>query len=294
MSVNLELYRIFHTVANAGSISQAARDLYISQPAVTQAVKQLERELGGALFIRSAKGVTLTREGELLKEHVSQALEALQIGEGRFSEMLSLERGHIRIGASDSICKHYLLPYLDAFHQAHPHLEIHVTNRMTSETISLVKSGQADIGFVNLPIEEDPHISVFPCMELHDCFVAGKKYFDILPSIKDLETLSKYPILLLEQESNTRSRLDEHLAKLGVPIKPTVELGSMDLLAEFSRIGLGIAGVIEEFVTAELESGTLRKVDLVEKFPPRAIGLIHMSQIPIPHAAEQFTKLILV
>ena len=163
MAVNLELYRIFCSVARAGSMTQASRELYISQPAVTQAIKQLEKELGGSLFIRSSRGIALTREGELLFKHVEPALEQLRGGEKRFSEMLNLERGYINIGASDSICKFYLLNYLEIFHERYPNLEIHVTNRITRETIQLLKNGDVDIGFVNLPVEDDPQLAVIPC-----------------------------------------------------------------------------------------------------------------------------------
>lgn len=293
MSVNLELYRVFSAVVRAGSISQAARNLYLSQPAVTQAIKLLEKELGGPLFFRNARGVLLTQEGELLYNYVQRALDILRAGEGHFQEMLNLERGVIRIGAGDSICKHYLLPYLDRFHVEYPNLEIHVTNRTTTETLPLLKSGEVDICFVNLPIADDPQLSVTECKPLHDCFIAGPKYYERLPQIHTLKDLSAHPVLLLERASNTRRQLDEHLEKLGVTLRTAVELGSLDLLVEFARIGLGFACVIEEFIQRELSEDIIRKVPLREPLPTRAIGLIHLSAIPVPHAAKQFMNLIL-
>lgn len=293
MAVNLELYRIFHSVAHAKSISQAARDLFISQPAVTQAIKQLEKELGGVLFIRGARGVSLTREGELMLGYVERALELLNGGEGRFQEMLNLERGQINIGASDSICKHFLLHYLERFNETYPHLEIHVTNRTSRETIKLLKDGNVDIGFVNLPIDDDPQLTVIPCMEIHDCFVAGPKYFEAAEKIHDLQALSTQPILLLERDSNTRRRLDEFLERRQITLKPSIELGSLDLLVEFARIGLGVACVIEEFIKEELSSGILQKIELKETLPSRSIGLIHMQSIPVSYAAKYFMNLVL-
>ena len=293
MAVNLELYRIFYSVARAQSISQAARELFISQPAVTQAVKQLEKELGGILFIRGARGVTLTREGELMLDYVERALDLLKGGETRFSEMLNLERGQINIGASDSICKHFLLPHLGRFHEAYPNLEIHVTNRTTQDTLQLLKNGEVDIGFVNLPVDEDPQLTLIPCHTLHDCFVAGPRYFNRAAEIHDLHTLAGEPILLLERDSNTRRRLDEYLKSRQIELKPAIELGSLDLLVEFARIGLGFSCVIEEFVSEELSSGLLRKVALDEPFPERAIGLVHMRNVPISHAAGFFMNIVL-
>ncbi|MGI6578202.1 MAG: LysR family transcriptional regulator [Eubacteriales bacterium] len=293
MAVNLELYRIFYSVARAGSMTQASRELFISQPAVTQSIKQLEKELGGRLFIRGSRGITLTQEGELLVKYVERALDQLKSGERRFSEMLNLDRGQINIGASDSICKYYLLYYLDVFHEAYPNLEIHVTNRTTRETIQLLKNGEVDIGFVNLPIENDPQLTIIPCMTINDCFVAGPKYFDHVSKIKNLETLTNYPLLLLEKASNTRQKLDEYFKSRNILLKPAVELGSLDLLIEFSRIGLGIACITEQFILEELKNGVLRKVELDEQLPQRAIGLVHMNNVPISLAAERFMKIVL-
>jgi LysR family cyn operon transcriptional activator len=293
MAVNLELYRIVSAVARAGSMSKAARDLFISQPAVTQAVKQIEKELGGKLFIRSARGITLTREGELILTYVEQALELIKSGESRFTEMLNLERGQINIGASDSICKYYLLHYLEAFHNIYPDLEIHVTNRTTRETIQLLKSGDVDIGFINLPVDEDPQIVITPCREIRDCFVGGSKYLELASKIKDIETLSKYPVLLLEKASNTRRHLDRYLESKNVVLQPAIELGSLDLLIEFAKIGLGFACITEEFISKELNDGVLSKVKLDDPLPDRAIGLIYLRNIPVSLAAKRFIDIVL-
>jgi len=293
MAANLELYRIFYSVARAGSMTRASRELYISQPAVTQSIKQLEKELGGRLFVRGSRGITLTQEGELLLKYVERALEQLNSGEKRFSEMLNLDRGQINIGASDSICKFYLLNFLEIFHEKYPNLEIHVTNRTSKETIHLLKNGDVEIGFVNLPIDDDPQLTVIPCMTINDCFVAGPRYFDEIPRIKNLEDLSHYPLLLLEKASNTRRRLDEYFKSKNILLKPAIELGSLDLLIEFSRIGLGFACVTEQFVAEELECGALRKVELAEELPRRSIGLVRMNGVPISLAAERFMGIVL-
>jgi DNA-binding transcriptional LysR family regulator len=226
-------------------------------------------------------------------DYIWRALDMIWGGESRFQEMLNLERGHISIGASDSICKHFLLRHLETFHERYPNLEIHVTNRTSHETIRLLKDGDVDIGFVNLPMEEDPQLVFIPCFKLHDCFVAGPKHFDAIGRIRNLKSLSEQPILLLERDSNTRRKLDEFLADKGITLKPAIELGSLDLLVEFARIGLGFACVIEEFVSEELASGMIRRVELEEELPERAIGLVHMKNIPVSHAAKSFMNIVL-
>ncbi|MDR1117106.1 MAG: LysR family transcriptional regulator [Oscillospiraceae bacterium] len=325
MAVNLELYRVFLVVAHAKSISQAARKLYISQPAVTQAIKQLERELGGALFSRGAHGVKLTHEGELMLEFIEKALALIDTAEDHFTEMLNLDRGHISIGASDTICKYFLLPYIEKFRNMFPMLEIHVTNKISSETIELVKSGAVDLGFVNLPVRDDNQLEVIPCFDLHDCFVCSPSYqicgsagshqaedrgasslwsaaankeppsgASAVPSSHRITPaeLAAHPLLLLEKGSNTRYLMDNFFEERSVAIKPAFELGSFDLIVEFAKIGLGVACVYEEFVKEELERGELVKVELSEALPTRSIGLVHMQKIPMSLAAENFTSLI--
>ena len=117
MNIDLEYYKIFYYVGSLGKISLAAQKLCISQPAVSQAVKHLETQLGTKLFIRTPKGVRLTTEGEVLFSYIKQGYEYILLGEKKFKEMLDLELGEIRIGASDMTLKYYLLPFLEKFHK---------------------------------------------------------------------------------------------------------------------------------------------------------------------------------
>src|SRR5258708_2004493 len=139
MKANLEWYRVFYHTARSGSFSKAAELLYITQPAISYAIKQLESTLGGKLFFRSSKGVTLTAEGEVLYQFIEQAFGFLTKAEQQIAEMHQLLRGEIRIGAGDTLCKHYLLPYLEAFNSSHPDIKIQVTNRTSRETVQLLK-----------------------------------------------------------------------------------------------------------------------------------------------------------
>ena len=110
MDINLEYYKIFYYTAKQKSVTLAAEKLSISQPAVSQAIKHLEKDLGCALFVRTAKGVRLTKEGEMLFSYVERGCEAILSGEKRLLEMLNLEKGEICIGASDMTLKYYLSP----------------------------------------------------------------------------------------------------------------------------------------------------------------------------------------
>jgi DNA-binding transcriptional LysR family regulator len=292
MYVDLDLYRVFHAVAKAGSISAAARDLFISQPALTQSVRKLEDQLGVTLFLRTSRGVKLTPEGETLFQHVDAAYGFLCLAEKKLSQTRSMEDGEIAIGAGDTLCKHYLVPHLKAIHQAYPKVRIHVTNRTTPETIALLKAGKVDLGIINLPIEKDPSLDVQEALTLHDCFVVGGEMRSLSWTPILLSQLATHPMLLLEKGSNSRRYIDTFARMHGVALTPEIELGSNDLLVEFASVGLGIACVVREFVQADLASGRLREVKLLEEIPARKAGIVTMKDVPLSRAASEFMRLL--
>ncbi|MGZ9584710.1 LysR family transcriptional regulator [Paenibacillus marinisediminis] len=289
---NMDLYQVFYFTAKTGSLSKAAEELFITQPAVTHAIKQLESKLGGQLFIRTSKGVTLTAEGSMLFTYIEQAYHFIHEGERKIGEMHELISGEVKIGAGDTLCKHYLLPHLKAYHESFPSIKIQVINRTTAETISLLKEGKIDLGIVNLPLS-DPNIEIQEGMTIHDCFIAGEGYKQLSETAISLEQLLTYPLVLLEEGSRTRAYLDEIASEQGLTIKPEIELGSVDLLIEFARSGFGIACVIKEFITQELIGNSLYEIQLQNPLPPRKIGIIKRKRTPLSFAAAHLHNMLL-
>ncbi|SDB98521.1 DNA-binding transcriptional regulator, LysR family [Paenibacillus sp. UNCCL117] len=299
MSEHLEGYRVFYCAAKAGSLTKAAEQLFLTQPAVTHAIKQLESKLGGPLFFRTAKGVQLTGEGQVLFTYIEQGLQLIHTGERLLADMRQLEAGDIRISAGDTLCKHYLLPSLASFHLIYPGIRIHVTNRTTLETIALLKEGAIDIGIVNLPLPADKlpvaknKLHIREVMQIQDCFVAGAAFKHLSEIPISMEALLSYPIILLESGSSIRHYIDMHAAGLGVRLKPEIELGSIDLLVDFARTGLGISCVIRNFIAQELASQQLYELQLTEPIPPRHIGVVSLSGVPLSSAAQRFVDRLL-
>lgn len=287
MLVDMELYRVFYHTAKAGSFSKAAQELYITQPAVTHSIKQLEEKLGGPLFFRTSKGVRLTGEGEALFPYIEQAYNLIRAGERKLAEMQNLLHGEMKLSAGDTLCRHYLLPHLEAFHERYPELKIRVTNRTTPETIKLLKEGRIDLGIVDLPVSDD-QLDIREGPSLHDTFVAGAKYKQLAERPVSLAALAQYPILLLEQTSNTRRFIDACARERGVHIAPAFELGSIDLLIQFARAGLGIACVIREFAREELDRRSLFEIRLDEPLPERRIGIVTLKGMPLSPATRRF------
>ncbi|MGI5899220.1 MAG: LysR family transcriptional regulator [Christensenellales bacterium] len=287
MKVSFDLYRVFRVSAKAGSLSKAAGQLYISQPAVSQAIKQLEDRLGVALFLRNSRGITLTAEGEALYGYIDQACGLIEAGELHINQLKTLAGGEIRIGASDTLCKHYLLAELDKYHKKYPDINISVTNRTSFESLELLRAGQVDIAFLNMPIAAEG-VVVRSCYRVSDGFVCGEKFRRLAGSTLSWEELSRLPLLLLEKASNSRRYLDDQALKAGVTLQPVIELGSHDVLADFARIGLGVAGVTKQFVQKELDSNELFEIGISPPIPTRHIGLATMRNISLSFAAQCF------
>jgi len=181
-----------------------------------------------------------------------------------------------------------LLPALERFISKYPEIRISVTNRVTLETLELLKHAAVDIAFINLPVASDDALDITPVMTIHDCFVAGGKYRHLADNIMSLSDLRKYPVLMLEKASNTRRQMDLFLAAKGIEIEPAIELGSLTLLSAFAGIGLGVAATIKEEARDMLDKHELRALTFDEELPERHIGLARMKNVGLSFAAKAF------
>lgn len=291
-NINLELLKTFNTIAELGSISKASENLFTTQPAVSRSIRRLELQVGCPLFVRTARGVALTKEGEILHKYAKQIFHALSEAEKEIQSFHNLLDGEIRIGISAALCKHYLMPYLNQFNAHYPGIVIRVTNPTTPEIIDLMKKEQIDIGIVNLPAPDNDLISQ-QLLELEDCFVAGEKYKELAERAPvPLARLNGYPMLMLEKKSNTRKHADRYFKGLGIEFEPEVELGNLDLMAQFAIDGRGIAYLIKNFIQDELNSGKLYEIEITEGMPRRIISASYLKDTPLSPAAWKFLELL--
>lgn len=290
--ISLDLYKIFCAVVRTGNMSAAAKELYISQPAVSMAVRQLEDRLGSPLLIRTTKGVRTTPEGSVLYEYLDQALSLIRTAEHKYREMVELETGEIRIGASDTVISNYLMPYIETYYNEHTNIGIKVTNKTTYESLRLLKSGSVDMCFVNLPISDDKDLEVVECLQIHDCLIGGVKYKDLAKKGVSIKELLDYPLLMLEDTSNSRKYIDKYALDNGVVLKPIIELGSSDLLIDFTRINLGLNFAVREFTENIVDNKTIFEIPLKPAVPARGIGLVKLKSVALSNAAKGFTELL--
>lgn len=293
MDISFELYKVFYHVAKSLNFSDAASRLFISQSAVSQSIKLLESKMGCRLFTRNTKQVKLTQEGEILFKHVEQAFNFIKTGERSINEVRSGKQGEVRIGASDTICKYYLLPYFEIFNRSFPDIKIKVTNRTSPICMDLLKNGSVDIAIVNLPDAKfDRNIDVKKVRTVQDIFVAGKQFQQLRNRVVDLKELKQFPLLMLEQNSTSRVFFESLLDRYNISLSPEIELGSLDLIIEMTKIGLGISFICREYIEDELVNGILFAVNLKQKIPKRHLGILTNRDIPLPPAAGKFAELL--
>lgn len=289
MIFRIEQYRIFNVVAKSQSFSKAAEALYMTQSAVSQSIKQLENSIDMILFQRTSKGVRLTEAGNILYKYTSSAMELLETGLLKIDALKTLDDGELKIGASDSISTHFLLPHLEMFHKIYPNIKIKIINRVTSETIDLLKNGKIDIAFGNLPIQDDD-LEVIECMSVQDTFVAGNDFSNIKDKIFSREEISNLPLILLENKANSRKYVDKIFLESGQVLTPSIELGAHDLLLQLAKINLGVSCVVKEFSQNYIKNKFVFELKQKNPIPKRAIGYCYSKNLPITPTMKEFMK----
>ncbi|WP_079496015.1 LysR family transcriptional regulator [Maledivibacter halophilus] len=293
MYINLELYRIFYITAKLGSISKAAKELFTSQPAVSQSIKLLEGKLGGQLFHRTPKGVVLTLEGEVLFKYIEQGYGLMQTAERKFLELKNLNLGKIRIAVCSAVCKYHLMKYIEIYNLNYPNIKIYIQDKSSYEIVKGLESGEIDIGILNMHIETNNSLNVIKRFKIQDCFVVGDKYKEICEKQISLRNLvHAYPIILLEKGGNTRDYIDKYFSSHGLEVVPQIELSNMELMIEFAKRGLGVSCVIKDYMQKELDQKQLYEIFIKEKIPERIIGIAIKKDIPMSTAAQRFIELI--
>ena len=291
MTESLEYYKVFYYTAKCGSVTKAAAELNISQPAVSQALKQLEQSLNTELFYRASKGMQLTAEGELLFSYVKNGYEQIESGVQKVRQMQNMELGEIRIGASDMTLQFYLLPYLEKFHEQYPAIKVYVTNAPTPRTLESLKENKIDFAVVSSPLLEMKDAEVIPVREIEDVFVAGRRFISYKNKMLDFKELEKLPLICLEKDTSTRRYVDNFLAGNGVSIQPEFELATSDMIVQFVRRNLGVGCVVKDFAREAVESGQLFELRFNRMLPKRQFCVVRNTKVPMNTAAKMLLQI---
>ena len=298
MNPNLNLYHIFHTVAECGNISAAANRLFISQPAISKSISRLEQNLNTTLFVRSSRGVSLTPEGEILQKQVDSAFASIRQGEDLLRKAEELGMGRLSIGVSTTLCRYVLLPCLRAFIHQNPHIRISVSCQSSNQTIKALENGEIDIGLTG-ESERAGKLLFDPLREIQDIFVTTKTYLENLKTRMQIEhaghqgsIYSHATLLLLDKDNLSRQYVNQYLSREMTGNDRLIEVTTMDLLIEFARIDMGVACVISEFVKEDLEQGKLIRLKSPVTIPPRKIGFAYGKTVRNNRAAADFLEFV--
>lgn len=274
--VNLDLYRVFYTVAKSGSLTKAAEELYISQPAVSRSIKQLELQLGVPLFTRTHRGMKLSAQGgRLIFAEVERALNLLSDAENKLSEVTNTATGTLRIGASDTIFEYFLADKIVEFHEKFPAVKIDLKADFTPETMQKLKADECDVAFVNLPIEPDNDLKLHGnFMHLNDIFITSEKYSELTQGKIPLSKLKEYPLIVMERNTVARRSFEAFLQSNGIELTPSIEVGSWDLMKRLVIRGMGVGIIPREYATQRLNDRSLFEIKTEISLPVRSIGML--------------------
>lgn len=290
--VNLELYRVFYTVAKYGSSTRAAEELFVSQPAVSQAIRQLEAQLGTPLFNRTHNGMELSAQGgKLIFRQVEQALKLLEEAESTLAELQTTATGTIKIGATDAIFSYLLADKIVRFNEKYPAVKIELVTGTTPETLTQLKENKCDLAFVNLPIDDKDVNFTSTVAHLSDVFVAGEKFAKLKGVKVNLGELQQYPLLMIESNTIARKALADYTQTLGIRLHPDIEVENWDLMLKFAIAGMGIGCVPREYAQVFIDSGELFEVDVVPHLPVRGVGIVLPKNTPVQFTVKEFMGL---
>lgn len=278
MNINLELYKVFYYVAKNESVSRAANELSISQPAISKSIKTLEEQINTNLFIRKREGVELTEVGETIYKKIKEAMDLISSAENDIEVLTSMESGVINIGASKTILHEFLMPYIKSFHNKYPKISIRIFTDKTSDLIKKSKMGLIDVIFTNLPYNLPREFEIFKLMDLHDCLVANDSFSEYKNKKLQKKDLENLPLLILTKGATTRIRFDDFCFENDIKINPTMEFGSNTLIKEFTEAGFGIGLLTEEHVKDELDNNKLFKLNIDLPLKEKYLGMVYNTE----------------
>ncbi len=295
--LNLNQYKIFYTVAALGNISRASEHLFISQPAISKSISKLEQSMDTTLFIRNHRGVLLTDEGKILYENLKTAFEAIESAQNRIKKISQLDIGHVKIGASATLCRYILVPYLQTFVKTYPHIKITIECQSSVQALHALENNKIDVALTVKPSSAKP-FDFFSLGEIEDIFVASQSYLDnlklrenssdTLTEASQTEIFAKSNLMILDEQNLTRKYIDSYLHENNIEATHAIEINNMDLLVEFAKIGLGIACVIKEFVNQDIVSGDIIQIPLHKPIRKREIGFVYMKNNTLTSSVRKF------
>ena len=277
--INLNLYKIFYEVALSESISDASKKLFITQSAVSKAIKKLEEDLNTILFYRNSKGVKLTEKGEELLFYVEEAFNNLVTAERTMTESKTLNKGKISIGVPSQIGSFYIFEDITNFHKKYPNIEITIISKTTTQLLKLLERHEIDFIIDTSPINTKiDNIIIQPLIEVKNCFVAKSDTSIDIDKIKTIKDLANYPLVLPIKGTDNRKQLDKVFEKNNVELNNVTNIHTSEMIAGSIKKDLGIGYIIYDVIKDNIENGEFKIIDIKEKLPKITINLVYIEK----------------
>ncbi len=274
MDINFEYYKIFYIVAKYGNITKAAAALGSNQPNVTRIMKLLESQLNCKLFIRGARGVSLTEEGERLYSHVAVAYRNILDGQEEICGRDALKSGTIEIGATETALHLFLLHVLHGFKKEYPAIRIKIHNRTTLETIRHLMSGELDFAVVTSPFEAPKTVSCLKVLDFEEILVGGMAYERLCRKPVELKELKAYPLVGLGRGTVTYELYKNFFVEHKLDMELDIEVATSDLMLPLLKNNFGLGFVPKQMAEPLIREGKLVKIPVNDAPPKRSVQVI--------------------
>jgi len=292
MNVNYEWYKVFYFAAYYMNFSKAAEQLFVTQSSVSQTIKSLENQLDTLLFYRNGKKISLTQTGKVLFDYVQRMQNEVQTAEKIINSYKILDKGELKIGVSDTICKHYLLNYLESFHNNYPNIKLLIDNQPSPKTKEEVLNRELDLGFINHEYDEiDNRFDYIDFYKLKEVFFTGNKLSHLQNNTLTARDFSNIPFISLKENTSTRLFIEKIFKNQNIQVQPEVELISVDLIIDLVKAGFGV-GFADTKVINNVSNKDLVILNTSFDIPKRKISIITHKKIPMHRVTKEFINLI--
>ena len=285
-NLNLNLYRVFYTVAKTKSFSESSRVLHISQPAISKHIQNLEYELNTLLFYRNNRGIELTQEAKQLLNFVEKAYNFLMLGEKSLQESKELMQGKVSVGIPTAISVYYFKDKIEEFMTSHPNIVIKLSSHNNEALINLMLQHTLDVLILAGDTEINKDLKVIPLME--DDFVFAYNFEKLNIVVDDLKDLTNYPMLLPVKTTEARKNIEKVFSNVGITTNPIMELETPEMMLNYTKDGIGIGYVLRHIAE---QTPSLKIIDIKEELPKEKIRLVY-DDISLTTSTKKFINLI--
>ncbi|MBQ8451739.1 MAG: LysR family transcriptional regulator [Clostridia bacterium] len=288
-NINYNLYKSFLVVYETQNISRAAESLFISQPAVSHNIKELEKQLGIQLFYKKANGMNATNEADILYKYISSAFNSIWKGEHTITDMAGLNTGYVKIGAPAYISVIFLSKIITEFRKEHPNVKIEIVNKPINELNNMLSSQNLDIIFDSSPVTgEKNRVETTYIKSYEHCFVATDKFYT--GKTLGIEGVNNLPLIITSQTSEEIKLLKS--TYVDIKINPIIEAASADAVIKFVKDGNGVGYIQEDYVAQDLATGELKKINLAFSTPKLDVYCGYLTN-EISYAPKKFLEFLM-